>query len=98
MGSKWSPMGVKMVPICIKMVPMGLKTLSFWTQFNTNISKKRDSAWERKLKIYKNISQHLTQLADVPFYFSLHFERQSSVALVGHGGGSAEGHWINVIT
>ena len=34
------------------------------------------------------------KLAGVPFYFSLHFERQGSVDLVGHGGGSAEGQWI----
>ena len=83
-----------MVPMEVKMVRMGIKIVSLWTQFNTNTSKKCDFPWERKLNIYKKTSEHFKKLAGVPFYFSLHFERQSSVDQVGHGGGSAEGHWI----
>ena len=56
MGSKWSPMGVKMVPMEVKIVPMGVKIVS--TQFNTNMSKKRDFPRERKLNIYKKTSEH----------------------------------------
>ena len=58
MGSKWSPIGVKKVPMGVKMVPMGVKVVSFWTQFNTNISNKCDFPWERKLNIYKKSSEH----------------------------------------